>query len=137
MASIERKPVGGITAAKITPLNGTSQPVRLVEQHSSYTEEVLCDEGILRIHHTLILVVPRAEAAALLAFAPVMATDGLSALITTAAGESLTVGWSELFGYEQPLRLTSLIMGSGTHPADGNAATLRFESDDRSALLEI
>ena len=97
---------------------------------------MVSDDGILRVHHTLTLVVPREAAAALLPLAAGMAAAGVTAVVRTAAGEELTVGWSERFGFEQPLRLRSLLLGSGTHAADGNAATLRFESDDTTALWQ-
>lgn len=133
-----KKPAGGITAAGIVPVDGSPQPeIRLVEDRSSYTEDILSDDGILRVRHTLTLVVPRETAAAMLPLAAGMVSEGVTALVTTAAGEQLTVGWSERFRSEQPLRLQFLSLGTGTRPADGNAATLRFESEDTTALLEI
>ncbi len=132
-----KKPVGGVAAVVIVPRDGSPRPAApLVEERSSYEEELVSDDGILRVHHTLTLVVPREAAAAMLPLAAGMAADGVTALVTTAAGERLTVGWSERFGFEQPLRLRSFRLATGTRPADGNAATLRFESDDTTALLE-
>lgn len=136
MASVERKPVGGITAATIAPLSGVTLSMTLVEERSAYTEEVISDEGILRVHHTLTLVVPRSEVASLLKIAPAMATEGVTGSVTTSAGERLIVGWSNRFILEQPLRLTSFVIGSGARHADGNEATLRFESDDTTALQD-
>lgn len=133
----QRKPVGGITAAELIPLRGASLPMALVEERSSYTEEALSDDGILRIRHLLRLVLPRTQAAALLPLLPRMAQEGVTARIRTAAGEELTVGWSERFRFEQPLRLVSFTLCSGTRRADGNDAVLCLESDDTTALQEI
>lgn len=133
-----RKPAGGVTAAElILPGGEDSLPVTLVEERSSYTEEALSDDGILRIRHTLTLVVPRTQATALLPLLPRMAQAGVTTRIRTAAGEELTAGWSERFGFEQPLRLSSFLLDSGTRRADGNHAVLRLESDDTTALQEI
>lgn len=132
-----KKPVGGITAVAIVPLDGSPQPsIPLIEERSSYTEEIVSDDGILRVHHMLTLVVPHEAAAAMLPLAAGMTAGGVTALVATAAGEQLTVGWSERFGFEQPLRLRSFSLETGKRPADGNAATLRYESDDTTALLE-
>ncbi|MEG0499086.1 MAG: hypothetical protein RR522_04345, partial [Alistipes sp.] len=60
------KPIGGIITAHLTPRGGTARSVTLIEERSSYTEEVISDDGIPRIHHTLTLVIPRSEVAALL-----------------------------------------------------------------------
>ena len=68
-------------------------------------------------------------------FLPVakLATEGASALVVTRAGEELTAGFSDTFEYEQPLRLTSLLIPSGARRADGNHAVMRLESEDTSA----
>lgn len=136
MASAERKPVGGITAVTLALLSGVLQSITLVEERSSYIEEVISDDGILRVHHTLTLVVPRSEVASLLQIAPALAAEGVTGSVTTSAGERLIVGWSNRFILEQPLRLTSFVIGSGARHADGNEATLRFESDDTTALQD-
>lgn len=134
----QRKPAGGVTAAELVPRDGSPQPeVALVEERSSYAEEYVSDGGIVRVHHTLTLVVSRETAAGLAPLAEGLAREGATALVTTAAGERLTVGWSERFGTEQPLRLRSFVLGTGERPAEGNAAVLRFESDDTTALLEL
>ena len=53
--------------------------------------------------------------------------------MVTRAGEELTAGFSDTFEYEQPLRLTSLLIPSGVRRADGNHAVMRLESEDTSA----
>lgn len=135
--SERRKPVGGVVAVRLSPVGSAQQPeLPLVEERSSYVEELVADDGILRVHHTLQLVVSRETARSFLPFAARMAAEGGSAVVTTAAGEQLVVGWTEDLGWEHPLRLTALDLGSGTKPADGNEATLRFECDDTAALIQ-
>ena len=123
-------------AVRICPVGQTAQPeILLLDQRSSYTEELLSDNGILRVHHTLDLVVPRETAREILPFAERMVSQGASAVVTTAAGEELAVGWTDALGWEHPLRLSEFEIASGAKPADGNEARLRFECDDTTALL--
>ncbi len=132
-----KRPAGGVAAVELLPCDGAPQPaIELVEGRSSYTEECLCDGGAVRVRHTLTLVVPRTTAAALVPLAEGLALSGATAVVTTGAGERLTVGWSERFGREQPLRLRSFVLATGERASAGNAAVLRFESEDRSALCE-
>lgn len=135
--SERKKPVGGVVAVRISAVGATAQPdLPLVEGRSSYVEELVSDNGIPRVHHTLLLVVSRETAREFLPFAARMAAEGASAVVTTAAGEQLVVGWTEALGWEHPLRLTALDLGAGAKPADGNEATLRFECDDTTALQQ-
>jgi hypothetical protein len=63
--------------------------------------------------------------------------DGLVAQVLLADGRRLLVGYSALFGDEQPLRLESLISTSGTQLHDKPTVTLRLVSHDTEFSNEI
>ncbi len=154
-----RKPVGGITAAMITPAGNllraaaaadgltelsfrdTAQIVDLplIDDRSTYAETADSQTGLTRVRHKLSLVVERSDARMLFddAFRRTALYEGLVAIVTAASGEQIVVGWSERLGTEQPLRMTGLGMESGRKPLDGTPATLTLESEDASPAVDI
>ena len=45
------KPVGGVARVRLVPVGGEGIEMPLVEERSSYDEEILCDDGLLRVCH--------------------------------------------------------------------------------------
>ena len=153
-----RKPAGGITAAALTPAGNLLRAAAadgrieatfrdpdaltafpLAEQRSSYTELLDTQAGPQRVRHELTLVISREAADALLtpAFRRTAAA-GVVAVVTMASGEQLLAGWSPHLGTQQPLRLASVGMESGTKPLDGTPVAVTFTSEDadRAAPLK-
>ena len=157
-APAPRKPVGGVTAAALTPAGNLLRaaaaadgrieavfrdPDGLVEfplagERSSYTELLDTEAGPQRVRRVLTLVVSREVAGTLLtpAFRRT-AAGGVVAVVTMASGERLLAGWSPCLGTEQPLRLGSVRMESGTRPLDGTPVVLTFTGEDTDPAAEL
>lgn len=101
---------------------------------SFYEERTDASSGIALIEHRLSLVIPREYAATLLEgdTAALWSACGTAAVVDTVSGERLTVGCSERFGAQQPLRLVAVDFTTGDSPRTVPAATLLFTSFDTS-----
>ena len=150
------KPGGGIEAVRLIPISGidsvqisngkcTGITLRkgaesiewpILEDRSSYREELLCDNGIPRIRHILTLVCDPEEVRNQEALWETrMAEEGVAARIETTAGTTLLTGWSERFKKEQPLRLQEKKLDTGEKPLARPTLTLFFTSEDTASSL--
>lgn len=142
------KPVGGIESVAVVPAGtaaaGSPQEIAaqaeelpLVEDASYYEERTEWLDGIPRTEHRLSVTLPRDEAQRI--FTPQAvewwATAGTAAVVRTASGERLVVGWSERFGGEQPLRLVSIASTTARSPREVPTATALFRSFDTSGAI--
>lgn len=106
------------------------------EGESVYTEEMSVRHGVAKVRHTITFAIERpasasAAAAARLAEA---SAEGMVAIVTTNSRVSFVVGYSEKFGKEQPLRLTTTALTTGRSTADDTTEILTLVSeDDRKA----
>ncbi len=149
MTEVKRyKPVGGIISAELFTVGdkvsveelvaGQGVEVELADDGSEYEEIASADNSPVSVQHTLTLCSTRpcAEAWFDEEFLQRTAIEGLAARVTMATGESLTLGWSERFGFEQALRLRSLRFQSGSRPNSSPTVVLTLSSHDtRSALI--
>lgn len=153
------KPAGGIDAVRLLPIsaiesvqvsNGKCTGIILrkgasdiewpiLEDRSSYREELLCENGIPRVRHILTLVCDpeeiRSQTEALRKVS--IAEEGIAARIGTTSGTTLLAGWSERFGKEQPLRLQEKRLDTSEKPLSRPMLTLVFKSEDTSASLLV
>lgn len=56
--------------------------------------------------------------------------EGFVAVVTTAGGERIVVGWSARFGTGYPLRVTNISSVSGSVPEDVPSVKVTLESED-------
>ena len=148
--SANYKPIGGVESVALYPadavatalfssvgcevsLTGTPLEVELLESRSSFEEQSKVRNGVTRISHKLHLVADRQKASAWLEQDTLerVAIEGVIAVVTLCDSRRLLVGYSALFGDEQPLRLESLISASGDSPHDMPTVTLELSSCDR------
>ena len=148
--SANYKPVGGVESVALYPadavatalfssagcevsLTGTPLEVELLEGHSSFEEQTKVRNGVTRISHKLRLVADRERASAWLenSFLERVAIEGTIAVVKLCDSRRLLVGYSALFGDEQPLRLEALTSASGDTPHDMPTVTLELSSYDR------
>lgn len=148
MTEIKRyKPVGGIKSCELFTLQalvsaedmvaGQGVMVSLSDDGSRYEERMSCEHGPVSVEHTLTLCSERSEAARWFEHELLqrMAIEGVAALITLASGESLRLGWSPRFGFEQPLRLLSLSFSSGDKPNNSPRVELKLQSHDTDSAI--
>lgn len=137
------KPVGGIESVAVVPagIAAAGSPagiavqaveLPLVEDASYYEERTEWREGIPCTEHLLSVTLPRDAAQRIFTPRAVewWSAVGTAAVVRTASGERLTVGWSERFGGEQPLRLVSLVTTTARSPREVPTATALFRSFD-------
>ena len=150
------KPVGGVESVALYPadavvtalfsssgcevsLSGTPLEVELLEGLSHFEEYSEVKNGATRIVHELHLVADREEALPWLEreFLERIALEGSIAVVTLCDGRRLLVGYSALFGEEQPLRLDKLTSASGNSPHDTPTVTLQLSACDREFAQPI
>lgn len=146
------KPVGGLAAVAVVPPGAaaggpdglTAAAARaewlpLVDDMSHYDETADCRDGIMRVEHRLTVALPLDYARRRIgdAVRAAWAAEGVAAIVDTASGERLAVGWSERFGTEQPLRLTSVEASTAATPHQTPVALLTFRSIDSSSAASI
>jgi hypothetical protein len=149
MTDIKRyKPVGGVISAELFAVGGIATAddlvagqgvaVELVDDGSQYEESAESDNTLVSVKHTLTLCSDRWLAAAWFdkEFMQRAAADGVAARITMATGEEIVVGWSERFGFEQPLRLKTLTFCSGSKPNDSPRVVLTLSSRDTDSAIK-
>ena len=61
--------------------------------------------------------------------------EGVVAEIVLASGESVVVGWSERFGFEQALRIKEMLFLSGKRPTDLPRVVLTLCSKDTKSAI--
>lgn len=143
------KPVGGIIRAELFAVGGLNSAqemvqgagisVSLMDDGSSYEESISAQGLPVSVNHTLTLCSDRNLASGWFdeEFLQRAAIEGLAALITLSTGESLLLGWSEKFGFEQALRLSELRFESGQRPNDSPRVKLVLSArDTHSALMQ-
>ncbi len=143
------KPAGGVVAAELFAVRGLASPEEMTEGHgvavplmddgSSYDEELSAPDGQVSVRHTLALCSDRKLAAEWFdsRFLRLCAAEGVAAVVKMASGERIVAGWCPRFGFEQALRLQSLRFLSGERPADSPRVKLILECrDTRSAFGE-
>ena len=150
------KPVGGVKSVFLYPAEAISTilfssegcevefvdspiEVELLEDKSSYEERVEVSKGQTKVVHTLRLVADRVKAEKWLEteFLERASLDGVVADVLLADNRRVVVGYSLLFGDEQPLRLESLISTSGSTPHDRPSVTLQLVSCDKEFACRI
>lgn len=106
----------------------------LVEDRSSFEEQLTDDEGLVSVRHRLRLVSDRNFAEHWLdeGFVEECRRDGVVAIATLGDGRMVLVGYSQKFCGEQPLRLKSLTVRSGSKPSDVPTVEMVLESVDTS-----
>ena len=153
------KPAGGIEAAWLIPVSDvvsvttdaghcTKLTLRqgatfaqwpILEQCSSFREEILSPDGIPLARHTLTLVADPEGIRNLIGerqFAR-LATEGVIARIEISSGVFLLAGWSEKFGTEEPLRLRETRYESESKFITRPTLTLTFVNEDVTRALPI
>ena len=150
------KPAGGVRSVILTPADNIlnvsfdntgsrwrycnmvdeqqAMECTLVEDRSSFEEKLTDDEGLLSVRHTLRLVSDRnfAEMWIEKDFAEECRRSGLVAIAMLGDGRNVVVGYSRKFYDEQPLRLKSLSVHSGSKPSDVPTVEMVLESVDTS-----
>lgn len=158
---VRRKPSGGVRFVALTTAGNlreaefaddgrTCRPVeawddgavmrcRLLEERSSCTESLMVEGGAVAVKHRLHLVADRNLAAAWLEpdFIAEALCGGLAAAATLGDGRRLLLGVSPKFGIEQPLRLRSLTVDSGSRADDAPTVEMVLESVDTSFAAEM
>ena len=142
------KPVGGVAHAELFAVGGVTSAedlvqgrgikVELCDDGSHYDEEASADGLPVSVQHTLTLCSTTQLATDWFAadFLTRAAADGVVARIGLSSGESIVVGWSQHFGFEQPLRLRSLAFHSGSRPSETPRVELTLTSMDTTSAFD-
>ena len=150
------KPIGGVASVRLYPaeavesvifldggcrlaLSTEGVEVELVDDKSIYEEQLNNKGGSLLVEHRLRLVAERNQASVWLdrEWQERLATEGMVAVVELNDGRKLLVGYSEEFGDEQPLYLSSLVSSSGEELLDSPRLTLQLVSCDTRLSCEI
>ncbi len=111
----------------------------LLEDASSFEEEITPDGGAVAVRHRVTLVADREEFNVWLA--PKLSSesigDGLCALVTLNSGCRLLLGYSERFEAQQPLRIISIKTESGSRPLDVPKVVMVLENFDTATSAVI
>lgn len=142
------KPVGGIAHVELFAVHGLGGvedmvqgrgvAVPLVDDGSHYDERIEPRTYPVSVEHTLTLCSDRNLSAAWRdkEFLRHAAAEGVAARITLLTGETLIVGWSRHFAFEQALRLRSLEFHSGSRPKEQPKVVLTLSSCDVTSALD-
>ncbi|MDL2319899.1 hypothetical protein LJC45_02065 [Alistipes sp. OttesenSCG-928-B03] len=147
--SVALADAGAVAGAQYAATDGTYKWVTLTggvgfreyrfrEDEAAYTESVAFTDGLPLVTHTLSFALERMDAACREAIEELCAaTDkGLVAIVTTNAGVSFLVGYSEKFGAAYPLRPARVSGVSGSKPADLSAEKIVLVSRDTEKARE-
>lgn len=156
MTTSHYKPIGGVAGASLYPANAVESVVfegdrcevifsedgvgvELIDDASSYEEQVYSKQGALLVEHRLTLVAERNRGLAWLSgeWQERAATEGVIAVVELCDGRKLLVGYSSLFGAEQTLHLDSLLVSSGQKLLDTPRLTLQLVSYDTELSCEM
>ena len=155
-----RKPAGGVAAVELTAAANVrdvrfdtaglcsqldladEQAVmqcELLEERSSLVETLSAEGGAVAVNHRLQLVADRNLAHAWLQpeFVAEALRRGVVAVVTLADGRRLLAGASSKFGLEQPLRLKTLKVASGTRALEAPTVELALESSDTAFAAQM
>ncbi len=142
------KPVGGIAHVELFAVHalggvedmvqGEGIAVPLVDDGSHYDERIEASALPVSVEHTLTLCSDRNLSVAWRdkEFLRHAADEGVAARITLLTGETLIVGWSHHFAFEQALRLRSLEFHSGSQPKEQPKVVLTLWSRDVTSALD-
>lgn len=150
MATAYIKPVGGLKQVAVVPQGITAgdspQEIEaqvialpLLEDSSMYEEIAESTDGVVLVHHRLMLTMARDVAQSVVSDAVVQAwsREGTAAVIVTESGEKFLVGWSERWQHEQPLRLVKSESTTAQSPSEIPTRRLTFESFDDCSAISI
>ena len=120
-------------------LEGKPIEVELLDNGSYYEEHSKTEGGATKISHKLHLKADRKSAEAWLKpqFAERASIEGVVAVVRLCDGRELLVGYSAIFGSEQPLRLESLTSTSGSSPRDIPSVELHLVANDGEFSRQI
>ena len=152
----QKKPIGGIAQCALYPTDAvhvssietdgckvrfTKAPYKaiLFDDSSSLCEQMIMEQGAIRVTHTLKLVSDRNMAGVWLEreFAMQATDQGVIAVVTLSDGRSLLVGYSQRLGKELPMRLHSLISDSAVKLNQTPTLTLTLQSEDTAFAMPI
>ena len=114
---MDYKPVGGVRSVTLyaaDTVGGVLAEVELIDDSSTYKEVLAAEKGCGVVRQTLTLKALYSSAAAWLSreFIEEATLAGLVAKVTLNDLRQITVGYSEILKFEQPLRLKSLEIDS-------------------------
>lgn len=126
VAEIEISSITNIVAPEGTIINEESlfrdplliDKIDIVEDKSSYDEQVNVENGVSFMRHTIKIALKRGAASSLAASFASKYIDGVVAIVTTMAGERLLVGVSAKFGTEHPLHPIQMGFDTGLTPKE-------------------
>jgi hypothetical protein len=150
------KPTGGVESATLYPADAVASAlfsssscevqfssggieVELIDDLSSLEEVSKSHYGANKVTHRLTLVAGRNEGEKWLdeEFVERCSIEGVVAEVHLCDGRTMLVGYSAIFGGEQPLRLESLTYNSGTSLHDTPTLSLELVSEDSEFSKEI
>lgn len=141
------KPIGGVCGAELfvvgdgfsleDVVEGGGIEVELIDDSSSYEELFGSESGLVSVQHTLTLVARRRGAESWLDshFVEMCAARGVVARLTLADGQTLLVGWSRRFGFEQALRLKHLRLLTGERATFEPRVELKLTATDTQSAI--
>lgn len=117
------------------------------EDRARYAEQIAREGAQPLVRHTLTMELPAGSDAHRRAANELsgrsgpgsvsISASGIVAIVTTAAGERLLVGWSRRFGAEYPLRVAGSIAALGATPADFPVLEITLASEDADPALAL
>lgn len=147
-----QKSVGGVEWVGFTPADNVAGlplslhdprlvwQVRFAEGAARYREQTEAVGGVPTVVHTLEFYTDRIDRRSdgLLRRLSALSPRGLAAVVTTATGVRLLVGFSQEHGAERPLRLEQVSADTGRLPADrgGELVCLCSRDTAKAAVLE-
>ena len=104
------------------------------ENEASFSEEVILQNGIVSVKHTVQFSLERPDSNSAVALNELMkiSQDGMIAIVATNSGINFLVGYSQDFAAEQPLRIDKSSLDSGEKYADSSLETITLVAEDNS-----
>ena len=131
------KPIGGVQGVRLYAaatgiVEALSVEVPLIDDRSSYIQQLQADDGAVVVEHTLCLVARRNDAEAWIDsnFVERAVLQGLWAEVTLNDGREYEVGRCESVLYSTPLRLVELTADSATSVRQEPTVTLTLRCYD-------
>lgn len=131
------KPIGGVLGATLYAADTVdSMPmgvdIELIDDSSSYIEEICVERGSAVVRHTLTLKALYSNAEDWLSseFIDMATYCGVVAEVTLNDSRQITIGHSETLQLEQPMRIKSLVIDSARSVAETPTVTLVLYSED-------
>lgn len=128
---MDYKPVGGVRSVTLYAADAVGRQVAqvaLIDDSSTYIEEVVIEKGVAVVRHTLKLKALYSCAEEWLSseFIEMATYCGVVAEVTLNDSRQITVGYSEALRFEQPLRLKSLEVDSKHSVAQTPTVTIEL-----------